>query len=593
MRKIILLAFSFLTLHAATVDQTLYESNDLVAEYEKRISERATIEQTPQVQYEVKLLHKLIELQKNPLAFQLPHLADASKSEKSYIDALFEYATALNNQAESTSRISQLSKNMDYLEGEITNISESTKTELMSLQLQYAMYKISQKMLQQGVEEFESKRLELFNQLLEAKQKVEFDTNNSQTGQEKIQVKLQDIKSKQRLLMIDLDKYTIENNQENIEQSKKQLEEITEQKNELNIQKFRFMIVEVLQALKQNDTVVFEKYKQLEKIKISDQLNMSIRGIIKEMITNQMGMTQTTISTTKESFIDLLKYTWKMINKPLFVYQEKEISTFSFLKVALIFFIGYIIRWLYKFKILYSKKLIRTVSVSNRTILANLGSYVIFIITFLVALNSIGLDLSSFAMIAGALSVGIGFGLQNVVSNFISGIILMFEKSIRVGDIVEIDQTLKGTISKIDMRSTIVNTFDNIDVIIPNSSFIANNVINYTYGDRTRRLHIPFGVAYGTPVDKVKEVVLEALEKSDLAFIRTKEDKRPEVWMSSMNASSVDYELLVWVNAATDKTEQSSRMKDFLELIYTTFYERGIEIPFPQLDVHFKKDQTE
>jgi small-conductance mechanosensitive channel len=222
-----------------------------------------------------------------------------------------------------------------------------------------------------------------------------------------------------------------------------------------------------------------------------------------------------------------------------------------------------------------------------------LGSYVIFIITFLVALNSIGLDLSSFAMIAGALSVGIGFGLQNVVSNFISGIILMFEKSIRVGDIVEIDQTLKGTISKIDMRSTIVNTFDNIDVIIPNSSFIANNVINYTYGDRTRRLHIPFGVAYGTPVDKVKEVVLEALEKSDLAFIRTKEDKRPEVWMSSMNASSVDYELLVWVNAATDKTEQSSRMKDFLELIYTTFYERGIEIPFPQLDVHFKKDQTE
>lgn len=590
MVKLIFLVFGFLALYGADVDQTLYESNDLVSEYEQRISQRAHLEQTPQVQYEVKLLHKLIELQKNPLVFQLPHLGDASKSEKSYIDALFAYAKALNNQTESTTRIGQLTKNLEYLEGEITHISETKKSELMSLQLQYAMYKISQKMLQKAVEMFEAKQPELFNVLLEAKQNVSFDGNNSRLGLEKLQGQIEEMKSKQRLLMIDLDKYTIENNQEKIEESQKTLDGITAQKDELYLQKFRFLIVEVLQALKQNDTVVFEKYKQLEKIRISDQLNMSIRGVLKEMISNQMGMTQTTISTTKESFIDLLQYGWKMINTPLFVYQEKEISTFSFLKVILIFVIGFIVRWIYKFKLLYSRKFIRAVSSSNRTILTNLGSYVIFIITFLVALNSIGLDLSSFAMIAGALSVGIGFGLQNIVSNFISGIILMFEKSIRVGDLVEIDQTLQGTISKIDMRSTIVNTPDNIDVIIPNSSFIANNVINYTYGDRTRRLHVPFGVAYGTPVERVKQVVLEALEKSALRYLRSDEEKQPEVWMSTMNASSVDYELLVWIEATNDKTRKPPRMKDFLELIYTALYTQGIEIPYPQLDVRLKRN---
>jgi hypothetical protein len=139
----------------------------------------------------------------------------------------------------------------------------------MSLQLQYAMYKISQKMLQKGVEMFEAKQPELFNVLLEAKQNVSFDGNNSRLGLEKLQGQIEEMKSKQRLLMIDLDKYTIENNQEKIEESQKTLDGITAQKDELYLQKFRFLIVEVLQALKQNDTVVFEKYKQLEKSEVS------------------------------------------------------------------------------------------------------------------------------------------------------------------------------------------------------------------------------------------------------------------------------------------------------------------------------------
>jgi small-conductance mechanosensitive channel len=190
-------------------------------------------------------------------------------------------------------------------------------------------------------------------------------------------------------------------------------------------------------------------------------------------------------------------------------------------------------------------------------------------------------------MIAGALSVGIGFGLQNIVSNFVSGIILMFEKSIRVGDLVEVDQTLKGNIAKMNMRSTIVNTFDNIDVIIPNSAFIENRVVNYTYGDHTRRLHIPFGVAYGTPVNKVKESVKEALEQSGLNYIRDNEDKKPDIWMKSMNNSSVDYELLIWIDANPDNKNRPL-MKDFLELIYNALYENDIEIPFPQMDLHVR-----
>ena len=193
-------------------------------------------------------------------------------------------------------------------------------------------------------------------------------------------------------------------------------------------------------------------------------------------------------------------------------------------------------------------------------------------------------------MFASALAIGIGFGLQTVVSNMVAGIIMMFERSIRIGDFIEINDVLRGTVTDMRIRSTVIKTFDNIDVVVPNSSFIQNNVVNLTLDDKTRRLHIPFGVAYGTDVDTVQQAVLDELKQSELNYYKGRDkDKEPLVRMTGMGASSVDYELLVWVEWG-NKRKPAALTSDFLILIYKTLYKYNIEIPFPQLDLHVKDD---
>jgi len=196
--------------------------------------------------------------------------------------------------------------------------------------------------------------------------------------------------------------------------------------------------------------------------------------------------------------------------------------------------------------------------------------------------------MTSISLIAGALSIGIGFGLQTVVSNLIAGIILMFERTIRIGDTIELSDTLRGKVTDMRIRSTTIQTFDNVDIVVPNASFIQNNVINWTLEDKTRRIHVPFGVAYGTEVEDVKKVVLDELKQSALVYIKNDIDKAPEVWMVAMNNSSVDFELLVWIEWAS-KFRPNALRSDFLILIYNALRKNGIQIPFPQLDLYVKE----
>lgn len=169
----------------------------------------------------------------------------------------------------------------------------------------------------------------------------------------------------------------------------------------------------------------------------------------------------------------------------------------------------------------------------------------------------------------------------------------MFERTIRIGDLIEINDVLSGTVTDMRIRSTTIKTFDNIDIVVPNSSFVQNNVINMTLEDRIRRLHIPFSVAYGTEIADVKSAVLNALSSSSLFYIKNDEDKKPDIRMTLMNSSSVDLELIVWVNRDI-KLKFISIPSDFLILIYNALRANDISIPFPQLDVYMKQmlDET-
>ena len=284
------------------------------------------------------------------------------------------------------------------------------------------------------------------------------------------------------------------------------------------------------------------------------------------------------------SFLHHIK---SILSYPIFAFNEKTITLSSLLQALILVVVGLFAGGVYKRWVERWSQNWPNMSQMSVRLIANVGYYVIIVSVVMIALGSIGIDLTSISLIAGALSIGVGFGLQTVVSNLIAGIILMFERTIRIGDVIELNDTLRGRVTDMRIRSTTIKTFDNIDVVVPNSSFIQNNVVNLTLEDPTRRLHVPFGVAYGTDVVKVKNAVLEALQECDLVYVKDNPDKLPEVWMTAMNSSSVDFELLVWVELG-NKLRPNSLKSDFLILIYNTLYTHGIEIPFPQLDVHMK-----
>ncbi len=289
------------------------------------------------------------------------------------------------------------------------------------------------------------------------------------------------------------------------------------------------------------------------------------------------------------SFFSLFLYGEDILDKPLFTLEGSAITLAFLLKFVIVITVGLSIAWIYKFKIIRSKKISHALSPSTKTLLGNLGYYFLIFITFVTALNSVGLNLSSLAVVAGALSIGIGFGLQNIVLNFISGIILMFEKSIKVGDYVELESGIRGTVRNIGLRATVVTTNEHVDIIVPNSNFIQNPVTNLTLNDEILRLRIPFGVAYGTKAQQVEDAVLkEILEDSSLPHKSDDPETMPKLWMVAMNSSSVDFELVVWVDGENTRMRRTMTSL-YLKKIYDILDRNGITIPFPQLDVHIKE----
>ncbi|MBN2782940.1 MAG: mechanosensitive ion channel, partial [Campylobacterales bacterium] len=343
--------------------------------------------------------------------------------------------------------------------------------------------------------------------------------------------------------------------------------------------------------LQKKDKLFFETLKEIQQFVQNNNLDFEILiEIYKYLSREYIGLTHSAIADTKTGILDVITYSWDEINKN-YIPLGDGVSILDVVKFLLIFIIGFTAASFYKKKIIVSIRFVKNSSPATRTMLANLGYYFLIFLTFMMALKSVGIDLSSLTMLVGALSVGIGFGLQNIVSNFISGIILIFEQSIKVGDIIEIEAGIRGKVTQINMRSSIITTFDNIEYIVPNSTFIQSNVINLTLTDDIRRLSIPFGVAYGSDVEKVSSIILNELEKSELVYIKNDQDRMPKIRMSAMGASSVDMTLLVWIDANSSKrTIDPSAPSDFLTFVYKTLNANNIEIPFPQMDLHIKTD---
>ena len=218
--------------------------------------------------------------------------------------------------------------------------------------------------------------------------------------------------------------------------------------------------------------------------------------------------------------------------------------------------------------------------------LARITRYLVWIVGTLIGLRYLGLDLTNLALVGGAIGVGIGLGLQNIFSNFISGIILLVERTLKVGDFVDLQSGVMGRVTEIGMRYTRITTNDLVDIVVPNSEFINGRVTNWSFNENCRRIHIPFGVAYGSDKNKVKEAVLKAVD-SIPGSISNDPKRRPEVWLIQFADSSLNFELVVWVEHALMISPGSTSAR-FLWAIDDQLRIAGIEIPFPQRDLHLR-----
>ena len=223
---------------------------------------------------------------------------------------------------------------------------------------------------------------------------------------------------------------------------------------------------------------------------------------------------------------------------------------------------------------------------SVRTLVAQAARLTLLFIAIMLSLNAIGIDLTALAVFSGAIGVGIGFGLQSIFSNLMAGIIMLIERTVKVGDFIEFDNGLAGEVREISIRATLVTTNDNVDILVPNAEFINNRVTNWTLREGFRRIRIPFGVAYGTDKDLVRQAALEAAENVP-HMLTGAGAKPPQVWLTGFGDSSLDFELVVWLNPDAVK-RPSAVNADYNWAIETALGKYGIEIPFPQRDLHFR-----
>ncbi|MFT5111138.1 MAG: potassium efflux system protein [Parasphingorhabdus sp.] len=217
----------------------------------------------------------------------------------------------------------------------------------------------------------------------------------------------------------------------------------------------------------------------------------------------------------------------------------------------------------------------------------SITGYILIAIAFIVALSVAGIELQNFAILAGALSVGIGFGLQNIVNNFVSGLILLFERPIRPGDWVVVGST-EGYVKKISIRSTLIQTFDRADVLVPNSELLSNHVKNWTLQDKFGRIIVPVGVAYGSDTQLIKNTLIEIAKDHTMVMANDFRVPPPIVMFMGFGASSLDFELRCFIRQADYMLSVKS---DLLFSIDNRFRELDIEIPFPQRVLHIQKEK--
>jgi len=279
-----------------------------------------------------------------------------------------------------------------------------------------------------------------------------------------------------------------------------------------------------------------------------------------------------------EELLSWLQTTW---NFELFHLGDSPFTTKTFLLLILSLFLLFYISSKIR-KVLVNRIFPRYgLEIGISQSMATIVRYVLIIIGLIIIFQTTGIDLSAIGLLIGALGVGIGFGLQNITNNFISGIIILFERPIKVGDRIELDD-LAGNIIDISARATTIITNDNIVVIVPNSDFINNRVINWSHNNKEVRLNFPVGVSYNEDPEKIRKLLTEVANENHGVL----SSPEPYIRFEGFGDSSLNFDVLVWTSEYIDRPK-ILRSELYYE-IFAKFKENNIEIPFPQRDIHLK-----
>lgn len=268
-----------------------------------------------------------------------------------------------------------------------------------------------------------------------------------------------------------------------------------------------------------------------------------------------------------------------MLNSPLFTFGERNFTLLQILFVPAVVLVGY---YLIAFSCRRLRKVLlaRGVEPDYVLLLVRLFQILCWALMVFTALAILRVPLTAFAFVSGALAIAVGFGAQNILNNFISGWILMWERPIRIGDFLEIDD-VKGTVETINTRSTRIRRTDGVHMLIPNSQLLENTVVNWTLVDKMARGQVRVGVAYGSPARRVQELMLQAADESDVIH----DQPAPLVLFEDFGDNALIFDLFFWIDAFGEKDLRviKSEMRFRIEELMN---ENGIVIAFPQRDVH-------
>lgn len=583
----------------AQPDAKMYDGDNLLEYYTHlgtMISQEnpETIEAEERIKNEKALLQKLQDIVKsNGKEYEIAvEKFDSKNINANSVIALF------NKIALSIKRVERLDANQQriqdklaYLNKEIENSTTDESVNLRLFQLQFAYYKLKQKKDKSDIKAYRSYIKKAKEVFLDAANKVEFKIDEDYNAVLENEIGLLD----KKLVALNLNKERELLSQEEV--SKELALKIKQLQTTRNTKIKELMnksIVATLYHVKNNNikkTIETQDYiEKLEgKLDKKSTLYHCKVELLEEVVKKSTSASEYMFPKFKSAISSMGEHISLAASAPLLVVDEVPISLLSILKVFAIFILGLLIARLFLFLMskLYSKRK-DSPYVWIKTI-ANLGFILIVFSALVMAIASIGLSITNLAVIAGVISIGLGFALKGIVSSMVSGMVMFGENYIRVGDYIKFGaDNIVGKVIDIGFRASNIRTIDNIHIIVPNSELTDNRVINLTLNDRIRRIYIPFKVGYGENIPHVKELIVDAVMESEIKLLREPVRYKPNVWMRSMSESYIELDLLVWIEGLRPSTKSN-----LLILIYETLQKNSISMPFPQLDMHIKRDNNE